>query len=228
MLEPKIIEAYDVSNISGADNVSAMVAFENGRPSGVKKFKIRTVEGSDDYGSMKETLHRRFRNAAEEEEKIKAGTLLLKDAKFLPYPDLILIDGGKGHLFAALEILSQMEIDIPTFGMVKDDRHRTRAIIAEEGEISLSSSLGVLNLITRIQDEVHRSAITYHRKLHKNTSLGSELDSIKGIGEARKNALLSHFKSIEAIKKVDIDELCAVKGMTKSAAEAVIDYFSGK
>ena len=227
---PERIEAYDISNISGSDNVSAMVVFEKGRParSKYRKFKIRTIEGSDDYGSMQETLYRRFRHALEEKEKIESGELAEKDAKFLPYPDVLLIDGGKGHLNAALEILRQMEIDIPTFGMVKDDKHRTRALVSEDGEIGISAVGSVFHFITRIQDEVHRTAITYHRSLHKKGIISSELDNIEGVGEKRKKALLAHFKSIDAIKKADTDELASVDGMNKNAAEAVKKYFEGK
>jgi len=182
---PERIEAYDISNISGSDNVSGMVVFEKGKPapSKYRKFKIKTVEGSDDYLSMQETLYRRFRHALEEEELIDKGELSLNNAKFLPYPGMILIDGGKGHLNAAKEILEQMEIDIPTFGMVKDDKHRTRALVSQDGEVGISRISGVFNLITRIQDEVHRYAISYHRALRKKESVKSELDNIKGIGD---------------------------------------------
>jgi len=224
---PERIEAYDISNISGSDNVSGMVVFEKGKPapSKYRKFKIKTVEGSDDYLSMQETLYRRFRHALEEEELIDKGELSLNNAKFLPYPGMILIDGGKGHLNAAKEILEQMEIDIPTFGMVKDDKHRTRALVSQDGEVGISRISGVFNLITRIQDEVHRYAISYHRALRKKESVKSELDNIKGIGDTRKKKLLAHFKSIEAIKKASVDELLATDGMNKTAAEAVWNYF---
>ena len=225
---PHRIEAYDISNISGADNVSSMVVFEDGKPANKKyrKFKIRTVEGSDDYASMQETLYRRFRHALEEEEQIEAGEMLKDEAKFLPYPDVILIDGGQGHLNAALEILEQMELEIPTFGMVKDDKHRTRGLVSKDGEIGISAVSGVFHFITRIQDEVHRTAISYHRALHKKETIKSELDDIKGIGEKRKNALLAHFKSLDNIKKADLDELLSVKEMNKESAQAVWDYFN--
>lgn len=227
---PKRIEAYDVSNISGIDSVSAMVVFENGKPakSKYRKFRIKTIEGSNDYGSMQETLYRRFRRALDEREMIASGEMKESEAKFLPCPDVILIDGGKGHLNAMLEILSQMEIDIPVFGMVKDNRHRTRALVSSDGEIGLSAMSGVFHLITRIQDEVHRTAITYHRSLHKKGMINSELDNIKGVGEKRKKALLERFKSIEAIKNATVDELMSADGMTKNAAEAVREYFDGK
>lgn len=221
------IEAYDISNVSGADNVSAMVVFEKGKPAKKKyrKFKIKTVKGSDDYSSMKETLYRRFRHALEEEELIDRGELVLSDAKFLPYPDVILIDGGKGHLNAALEIMEQMDIEIPAFGMVKDNKHRTRGLISKDGEIGISAVTGVFNFVTHIQDEVHRAAISYHRSLHKKQSIKSELESIKGIGEVRRKALLAHFKTTAAIAAASADELAELDGMDKKSAQAVWDYF---
>lgn len=221
------IEAYDVSNISGADNVSAMVVFENGKPakSKYRKFKIKTVDGSDDYASMKETLYRRLRHALEEEESIAAGRMKESDAKFLPYPDVILIDGGKGHLSAALEILRQTETDIPCFGMVKDNKHRTRALISENGEIGISAVTGVFNFVTRIQDEVHAAAVSYHHSVHKKTSMKSELEDIDGIGEKRRNALLLHFKTMSALREAELEEIESVDGMTKKSAEAVWNYF---
>ncbi len=221
------IEAYDISNISGEHNVATMVVFENGRPSNSKyrKFKIKSVEGSDDYASMQETLYRRFLHAAEEEEKIKKGELLMENAKFLPHPDLILIDGGRGHLNAVKEIFDLMEIEIPVFGMVKDNRHKTRGLVSDKGEVELSKVSGAFHLVTRIQDEAHRSAISYYRKLHKNESIRSELDNISGIGDVRKNALLSHFKSTEAIKDATIEELSLLKGMNRVSAQAVWSYF---
>lgn len=224
----KRIEAYDISNISGADNVAAMVVFNNGNPSPscYRKFKIQTVEGSDDYSSMKEVLYRRFRHALEESEQIENGELTEAEAKFLPYPDVILIDGGKGHLNAATEILRQMDTDIPTFGMVKDNKHRTRGLVSEDGEIGISAISSVFKFVTRIQDEVHRTAISYHRSLHNKTNVKSELDNIKGIGDVRKKSLLSHFKSIEAIARANEDELSSVKGMDKKAARAVWEYFN--
>ncbi len=225
---PERIEAYDISNISGDDNVSAMVVFENGRPANSKyrKFKIKTVLGSDDYSSMKETLYRRFRHALDEEELIKKGELKSEDSKFLPYPDVILIDGGQGHLNAALEIQEAMDIEIPTFGMVKDDKHRTRGLVSKDGEIELSAIKNVFHFVTRIQDEVHRVAISYHRKLHKKELSRSLLDEIEGIGEKRKKALLTHFKSVENIKNASIDELMKVEGITKSSAQAVYKFFN--
>ena len=222
---PNRIEAYDISNIQGADNVGAMVVFENGKSAKRKYrlFKIKSFEGADDYAAMREVIYRRFRHALEEEEQIKRGEILRKDAKFLPLPDLILLDGGKGHLSVIMELLDMMESDIPTFGMVKDDRHRTRGLVSDAGEIGISPTSPVFKLITHIQDEVHNAAITYHRKLHGK--IDSELDKINGIGEKRRKALLTTFKTIDKIKEATVDELMNVKEMDRKSAESVYNYF---
>ena len=222
---PNRIEAYDISNISGADNVAGMVVFENGKPAKRKYriFKIKSFEGADDYASMKEVIYRRFRHALDEEEEIKQGRLSRKDAKFLPLPDLILLDGGKGHVSVISELMDMMEYDIPLFGMVKNDKHRTRGLISKSGEIEISPSSAIFKLITFIQDEVHKTAIEYHRKLHGK--IESELDKISGIGEKRRKALLTYFGSVDKIKEADIDELLMVKEMDRKSAEAVYNYF---
>lgn len=219
------IEAYDISNISGEDNVASMVVFENGKPvkSKYRKFKIKSFDGADDYRSMQEVLYRRLNEAREESIKVSSGEISKKDAKFLPLPDVIFLDGGKGHINAALKILEMTETEIPVFGMVKDDKHRTRALLSPDGEIGINPTSSVFHLITRIQDEVHRSAIGYHRLLHEKIT--SELDNISGIGEKRRNALLSHFKSVENIKNASLSELENVEGMNKKAAKTVYDYF---
>ena len=219
------IEAYDISNIAGEDNVASMVVFENGKPakSKYRKFKIKSFEGADDYRSMQEVLYRRLNEAREESIKIADGEISQKDAKFLPLPDVIFLDGGKGHISAALKILEMTETEIPVFGMVKDDKHRTRALLSPDGEIGINPTSSFFHLITRIQDEVHRTAIGYHRTLHQKIS--SELDGISGIGKARRNALLTHFKSLENIKNATLSELESVEGMNKKAAESVYNYF---
>lgn len=224
----RIIEAYDISNISGADNAASMVVFENGRPqkSRYRKFKIKSFEGADDYRAMQEVLYRRLNEAREEKEKIEAGEINPKDAKFLPLPDVIFVDGGKGHINAAQEMLDMCETDIPVFGMVKDDKHRTRGLLTADGEIGMNPTGAFFHMVTRIQDEVHRFAITYHKKLHNKIS--SELDAIAGIGKTRRNALLAAFGSVEDISKASLDELMAVDGMNKKACDAVIEYFSKK
>lgn len=222
---PYRIEAYDISNISGSDNVGGMVVFENGRPAKRKYriFKIKSFEGADDYAAMREVIYRRFRHALEEEEKIKDGEMRQNEAKFLPIPDLILLDGGRGHLNTILELMEMMDSDIPVFGMVKNDRHRTRGLVSRSGEVEISPTSAVFKLVTFIQDEVHKTAIDYHRKLRGK--IESELDKIPGIGEKRRKALLTNFGSVDKIKEADIDELLNVKEMDRKSAEAVYKYF---
>ncbi len=222
---PYRIEAYDISNIQGADNVGAMVVFENGKSAKRKYrlFRIKSFEGADDYAAMREVIYRRFRHALDEEEQIKKGEIARKDAKFLPLPDLILLDGGRGHLNVITELLNMIEADVPAFGMVKNDKHKTRGLVSKDGEIELSAASPVFKLITHIQDEVHNSAISYHRKLHGQ--IDSELDKINGIGEKRRKALLTTFKTIDKIKEADVDELMNVKEMDRKSAESVYNYF---
>lgn len=224
---PVYIEAYDISNISGTDNVGSMVVFKNGKParSRYRQFNIKTFEGANDYKAMQEVLYRRIRHAYDEEAEIEKGTLERENAKFLPLPDLMLIDGGSGHLAAAKEMLEMMSADIPAFGMVKDDRHRTRALVSSEGQIELSPTGSVFKLITAIQDEAHRSAITHHRKKRGANVTRSELDDIKGIGEKRKAALLKHFKSVSAIKAASEEELISA-GADIRTARNIIEYFN--
>lgn len=220
---PMRIEAYDISNIQGADNVGAMVVFDKGKPAKRKYrlFKIKSFDGADDYAAMREVIYRRMRHALEEEDEIKAGKLQPQAARFLPLPDLILLDGGKGHLSVISELMDMIESDIPVFGMVKNDKHKTRGLIGKNGEVELSATDSVFKLITHIQDEVHDTAIGYHRKLHNK--IESELDKISGIGEKRRQLLLTKFKSIDKIKEADISEL--EKVLDKKSAKAVYDYF---
>lgn len=222
---PMRIEAYDISNIQGEDNVGAMVVFENGKPAKRKYriFKIKSFDGADDYAAMREVIYRRIRHASEEEYLIENGKMNRHEAKFLPLPDLILLDGGKGHLSTITELFEQIEVDIPCFGMVKNERHRTRALLGVNGEVGLSPTGAVFKLITYIQDEVHRTAISYHRKLH--SAIDSELDDIPGIGEKRRKELLAKFLSVENIKKAELSELADVEGMNMKAAEAVYNWF---
>ncbi len=224
---PARIESYDISNIAGSENVGAMVVFQNGKPkrSAYRKFKIKSFEGADDYAAMQEVLYRRFRRGLEELEKIETGEMETEEAKFLPYPDLILVDGGKGHVSAAADILAQMDQEVPVYGMVKDDKHRTRGLVGLNGEIDVAMHKGVFHFITRIQDEVHRTAITYHRKLHRQEGVKSELDAIPNIGPKRRNILLAAFKSLDNIKAASAEELAQVKGMDKRSAAQVYAYF---
>ena len=217
---PAYIESYDISNLAGGENVAGMVVFENGRPlkSAYRKFKIKTVEGQDDYGSMREVIRRRFQEYYACQEKGEAEG-------FGRLPDLILLDGGKGHVAAVQPLLEEMGIEVPLFGMVKDDRHRTRAIAQGGGEIAISSYRRAYTLVSSIQDEVHRFAIGYHRQQRKKSAISSTLTSIPGIGEARAKALLKHFKTVTAVSEADLAELEGAPGMTKPAARRVWEHF---
>ncbi len=217
---PAYIESYDISNQQGADNVAGMVVFENGRPlkSAYRKFRIKTVSGQDDYGSMREVIRRRF-------EEYKACAEAGETEGFGKLPDLILRDGGKGHVAAVQPLLEEMGISVPLFGMVKDDKHRTRAIALTGGEIAINSNRRAFTLVSSIQDEVHRFAIGYHRQSRKRSSISSTLTSIEGIGETRAKALLKHFKTVSAIGEADLKELEEAPGMTKPAALRVYRYF---
>ncbi len=215
---PDRIESYDISHTSGEENVAAMAVFKNGKPSkrDYRIFKLKSIEGANDVAALKETLTRRFTH--EEREK---------DGKFEELPDLVLMDGGIAQLHAAQEVFEELGVDIPVFGMVKDDRHRTRGVVSDEGEVYLKPTGSAIRLVTYIQDEVHNTAINYHRKLREKKMMGSELENIAGIGEARRKALMLHFKSIDKIKRADIEELKSVKGITAKNAEGIYEYFHG-
>lgn len=218
---PEYIESYDISNIQGTNNVAGMIVFENGRPlkSAYRRFTIKTVEGQDDYASMREVLSRRLErlkqakadNAEGEEPKFGFGKM----------PDLILLDGGIGQVNAVKPILEEYGLDIPLFGMVKDDKHRTRAIAKDGGEIAINSNKNVFALVTRIQDEVHRFAITYHRKARTKSAFQTKLTAAPGIGDARAKALMRKFKTTEKLRNASIEELADVPGMTKPVAESL-------
>ena len=218
--ELKRVEAYDISNTQGFESVGSMVVFEDGRAknSDYRKFKIKTVVGANDYASMKEVITRRLSHAIKENTEGKTSS-------FTRLPDLILMDGGKTQVHAAEEVLLAFGMDIPVCGMVKDDRHRTRGLLFHEQEIRIPLTSEGFKLVTRIQDEVHRFAITYHRKLRDERNLHSVLDDIKGIGEVRRKALLRHFGSIERIAAAEVADLLEVDGMTIPAAEQVYLFF---
>lgn len=222
---PHRIESYDISNTSGSDNVASMVVFAGGKPSkkDYRNFKIKSFEGADDYLAMQEVIYRRLRHALEEQEMVDKGEITLDECKFLPLPDLILLDGGKGHLNAILEILEATDMDIPVYGMVKDNKHRTRALVSKDGEIEISLLGSLFKFITQIQDEVHRSAITYHKKLRNKNLEKSQLDEIKGVGKVKKAKLLSHFKSVDKIKSATFEELSEI--VDTKTAQSIIDYF---
>ena len=221
------IEAFDISNIQGVDNVGSMIVFEEGKP--VKKhyrrFKIKGFEGQDDYGSLKEIIDRRFQHGLEERLEIEGKDGEYEHGKFSVFPDLLLIDGGLGQINGVKTILEKFNLDIPVCGMVKDNKHRTRGLIYEDSEISLSKSSEVFKLITRIQDEAHRFAINYHRSLREKKITKSILDDIPGVGAVRKNALLRHFKNIEHIKAASLDDLLEVDEINKKVAEEIINFF---
>ncbi len=209
------IEAYDISNTNGVDSVGVMVVFQEGRPDRkeYRRFKIQTIEGPNDYGSLQEVLYRRMKRA-------KDGS-----SGFSHLPNLILMDGGKAQVSVVEQVLKAMQIDIPVAGMVKDDKHRTRGLIYHNEEIDLQEHLFLKTYLGKIQEEVHRFAIDYHRGLRNKSMMASALDHIEGVGEKRKMGLLSHFKSMEAIQKASIEELCEAPNMTKLAAEKVYEYF---
>lgn len=204
---PKKIEAYDISNIQGVDSIGSMVVFTNGKKDKkeYRRFKIKTVIGPNDYASMAEIVERRL--------------------KYGNFPDVIMVDGGIGQVSAVENVLSSYGVDIPLWGMYKDDKHRTKGLISREKEIELDKSSNIYKFVASIQEEVHNFAITYHRSLRNKHITKSALDDIQGIGEKRKKALLSHFKSIDNIKKADIGELQQVEGMNKTSAESVYNFF---
>ncbi|EHK2338289.1 TPA: excinuclease ABC subunit UvrC [Clostridium perfringens] len=225
---PVRIEAYDISNIQGVDSVGTMVVFENGKAknSDYRRFKIKSVKGPNDYESMREILSRRFSHGLEEVNKIKERNLEYSKGKFCIFPDLIMMDGGKGQVNIALEVLKDFGIEIPVCGLVKDHKHRTRGIIFNNEEILIRRGSGLMNLITRVQDEVHRYAITYHRSLRDKRTLHSILEDIPRIGEKRRRNLLMKFGSIDNIKKASMEELLDTPGIDRRAAESIKQYFS--
>lgn len=215
---PEYIEAYDISHTAGSDNVAGMVVFRNAVPlkKAYKRFMIKGFSGQDDYASMAEVLERRILRYFEEQSTGEG---------FGRLPDLILLDGGIGQVHAVKAVLDKYSLSVPLFGMVKDSHHRTRAIASDGGELSLTSKRAAFTLVSTIQEEVHRFSVEYHRKKHKAASLTSSLTSIEGIGEARANALLRKFKTLKAISQASVEEIAAVKGMSKASAAAVKQAF---
>jgi excinuclease ABC subunit C len=214
---PKFIECYDISNLASSNMVAGMVVFENGRPCKkfYKKFSIKTVEEQNDYACMCEVLQRRFRNYYEK-----------TDEGFSTLPDLILLDGGQGHVNTVTPVIRSMGIEVPVFGLVKDSKHRTRAVATGGGEISLTKSRSAFNLVTRIQDEVHRYAITYQAAKHKKTSYQLELTKIKGIGEKKAIKLMTEFKTKDNLKKASIEEIAKAAGINLNAAQQLSDMLN--
>ena len=226
---PSRIEAYDISNIQGVDSVGTMIVFEEGRAknSDYRRFKIKTVKGANDYDSMREILTRRFNHGLDEIKAIQQRDLKLSAGKFSTFPDLIMMDGGKGQVNIALEVLKSLNIDIPVCGLVKDDKHQTRGIVYNNKELIINRGSNLMQLIRRIQDEVHRFAITYHRSLRDKRTLHSILDDIPNVGEKRRRALLMKFGSVDNIKKATIEELLDTPSIDKKSAESIYIYFNG-
>lgn len=225
---PRRIEAYDISNISGAENVGGMIVFQNAKPvkRDYRRFKIKYTTGANDYDCMREVLYRRFAHALKEQQSLAEEEMDADDAKFALLPDLVLIDGGKAHAALAQQILDEFGLDLPVFGMVKDDRHRTRGVVNALGEANLKPQSVAFRLITHIQDEVHNYAITYHRMLRSKKSIASSLETIKGVGEVKRKKLLGHFKSMTKIKEASLDELKEV--VDEKTAQNIFDYFHNR
>lgn len=215
------MEAYDISNISGFASVGSMVVYEKGKPkrNDYRKFRIKSVQGPDDYASMKEVLTRRFRHGLEEREEGKGA------GSFTAFPDLILMDGGKGQVGIALQVLDELHLHIPVCGMVKDDNHRTRGLYYNNEEIPIDRNSEGFKLITRIQDEAHRFAIEFHRKLRSKEQVHSVLDDIPGVGPARRKDLMKHFASLDEIRKADVEDLKKLPSMNEKSAQEVYKFF---
>ncbi len=216
---PEYIESYDISHTGGSDNVAGMVVFKNGKPfkSAYRRFAVKSFEGQDDYGSMREVISRRFNRYIEEKDKGEG---------FGRLPDLILLDGGEGQVNAVKPIIEAFGLNVPVFGMVKDSKHRTRAISADGGEIAISSLRQVFTLVSSIQEEVHRFAITYHKQKHGKSAVATSLTKIEGIGEKKAALLLKSFRTVSKISAADKEQLSAVKGITKKDAENIYNYFN--
>ena len=221
------IESYDISNINGFQSVGSMVVFENGKPkkSDYRKFRIKTVQGPDDYASMEVVLSRRFQHGLEERKNLKEKDWNTDLGSFTRFPDLIMMDGGKGQVHIAQQVLDKLGLAIPVCGMVKDDKHRTRGLFFQEREIPIETDSEGFHLMTRIQDEVHRFAIEYHRSLRSKTQVRSILDDIPGIGEKRRKALMRYFKELEKIRDASVEELAQVDTMNERAAKQVYEFF---
>lgn len=221
------IESFDISNTAGFESVGSMVVYEKGKPkkADYRKFKIRTVQGPDDYASMYEVLTRRFTHGQKEMEQLREKQLDETLGSFTRYPDLILMDGGKGQVGIALRVLSELNMNIAVCGMVKDDNHRTRGLFYDNKELPIDKSSELFRLITRIQDETHRFAIEYHRNLRSKSQVHSILDDINGIGATRRRALMKYFQSLEAVQSADVEEIMKVPAMNRQSAEEVYEFF---
>lgn len=222
------MESYDISNTNGYESVASMIVYEDGKPkrNNYRKFKIKTVQGPDDYASMEEVLTRRFKHGLDEREKMDMeGNSDYELGSFSKFPDLLLMDGGKGQVNVALRVLDELKINIPVCGMVKDDNHRTRGLYYNNLEIPIDTRSEAFKLITRIQDETHRFAIEYHRSLRNKKEVKSILDDIPGVGPSRRKALMLYFKSIEAIREADVDQLLKVTSINEKVAKDIYKFF---
>lgn len=221
------MEAFDISNINGFENVGSMIVFEKGKPkpSDYRKFRIKTVSGPDDYACMREVLTRRFRHGVEESKELEEKDLDQEYGSFTKFPDLLMMDGGRGQVNIALSVLDELRINIPVCGMVKDDNHRTRGLYFNNIELPIDTHSEGFKLITRVQDEAHRFAIEYHRSLRSKAQVKSVLDDIPGVGPARRKALMRRFKSIEEIKAASVEELSSIPELNARAAEEIYRFF---
>jgi excinuclease ABC subunit C len=224
------MEAYDISNINGFENVGSMVVYEKGKPkrSDYRKFKIKSVSGPDDYACMREVLTRRFRHGMEESRELEEQEMDQEYGSFTKFPDLILMDGGRGQVNIALSVLEELGIDIPVCGMVKDDNHRTRGLYYHNIELPIDTHSEGFKLITRIQDEAHRFAIEYHRSLRSKIQVRSVLDDIPGVGPARRKALMRHFKSLEEIRQATVEDLMEIPEMNERTAQEIVAFFASQ
>lgn len=224
------MEVYDISNINGFENVGSMVVYEKGKPkrSDYRKFKIKSVSGPDDYACMREVLTRRFRHGMEESRELEEQEMDQEYGSFTKFPDLILMDGGRGQVNIALSVLEELGIDIPVCGMVKDDNHRTRGLYYHNIELPIDTHSEGFKLITRIQDEAHRFAIEYHRSLRSKTQVRSVLDDIPGVGPARRKALMRHFKSLEEIRQATVEDLMEIPEMNERTAQEIVAFFASQ
>ena len=224
------MEAYDISNINGFENVGSMVVYEKGKPkrSDYRKFKIKSVSGPDDYACMREVLMRRFRHGMEESKELEEQEMDQEYGSFTKFPDLILMDGGRGQVNIALSVLEELGIDIPVCGMVKDDNHRTRGLYYHNIELPIDTHSEGFKLITRIQDEAHRFAIEYHRSLRSKIQVRSVLDDIPGVGPARRKALMRHFKSLEEIRQATVEDLMEIPEMNERTAQEIVAFFASQ
>ncbi len=224
------MEAFDISNISGFANVGSMVVYERGKPkrSDYRKFKIKTVSGPDDYACMKEVLTRRFLHGMEERKELQEKDFENDLGSFSKFPDLLLMDGGKGQVNVTLQVLKELKLSIPVCGMVKDDNHNTRGLYYNNQEIEIDRGSEGFKLITRIQDEAHRFAIEYHRSLRSKAQVQSVLDEIPGVGPSRRKALMRRFKTIEEVKNADVETLAGVDEIPESVAREIYDFFHAR